>query len=330
MSKAQRPVEMGNLVCKFGSKNLLDYFGEVVHPAFFDKALVRKYSDTKYFFSKVKLITVDGRVLLVGRFIKDMILEREQVYTPSKGLTEDHEELQSSPSSIFVLVLDIHRLIFLKETKYAPTLENFKSTIESFIKIKHKNYIEHLWEESKLSDKKVTKKQLLLDHFPPTLDIIPLTSARSVEEFVQQYEILSSVSYVFSDRNDEQDNEGFFRAVQKQKDDVGSKATTVKHSNSLGLDKDSVIDEVQAATAQGNQKVVMVGKDSSGTQLRGDNTDFQLKAAIEVSSHTPSRVARKMFAKFLQLVGDGLIQVGTPTKSALAKLEPYREDRNDQ
>ncbi|TBW10014.1 hypothetical protein E0E50_10755 [Azotobacter chroococcum subsp. isscasi] len=330
MSKRERPIEMGNLVCKFGAQNLLDYFHTIVYPAFFDTELIRKYGDTKYFFNKVELITIDGRVLLVGRFIKDMILEREQVYNPAQGLVEDHEELQSSPSAIFVLILDIHRLIYLKETKFAPTLDNFKSTIESFIKAKHKEYIDRLADESKVEGKvegkRKTKKQLLSEHLPPSLEIIPLTSARSVEDFVRQYEILSSVTYKFSDRNDEQDNEGFFRAVQRQKDEVGSKSTTIKHLSPEGLDKEAVIGEVQAATAQGNQRVVMVGKDSLGNTLRGDNNDFQLKTTIEVSSHTPSRVARNMFSKFLELVGDGLIQVGVPTKEVLAKLAPYRDD----
>lgn len=328
MSKRECPIEMGNFVCKFGSQNLLDYFGEVVYPAFFDTELIRKYGETKYFFEQVKLITIDERVLLVGRFIKDMVLEREQIYKPSQGLVEDRGELQSSPSAIFVLILDVHRLIYLKETKFAPTLDNFKSTIESFIKNKHKKYIDMLADESKAEGKRKTKKQLLSEHFPPSLEIIPLTSVRSVEDFVRQYEVLSSVTYKFSDRNDEQDNEGFFRAVQRQKDEVGSESTTIKHSSSEGLDKEAVIGEVQAATAQGNQRVVMVGKDSSGNTLRGDNNDFQLKTTVEVSSHTPSRIAIKMFGKFLELVGDGLIQVGVPARETLMKLAPYRDDDN--
>lgn len=330
MPKVQRPIEMGNLVCKFGSKNLLDYFDTVVYPAFFDEELVRKYSDTSYFFNKVDIVTVEGRVLLVGRFIKDTLLKREQIYSSqSKGLIEDHEELQSSPSAIFVLVLDVHRLIYLKEVSHAPSLDSFKSTVENFIKVKHKEFIDRLAEESKAAGERITKKQLMIDHLPPSLELIPLTSARSVEEFVKQYEVLSSVTYKFSDRNDEQDNEGFFRAIQKQKDEVGSKTTIVKHSNTQGLDKDTIIGEVQAATAQGTQKVVMVGKDSSGTTVKGDNRDFQLKTTVEVNSHTPARIAKKMFGKFLQLVGDGLIRVGAPTPEALARLEPYREDDHE-
>lgn len=329
MSKSSRPIELGNFVCKFGSKNLLDYFEFIVHPAFSDNSLLRTYGDTKYFFDKVELITIGGRVLLVGRFIKDMVLEREQIYKQSQGLVEDHDEMQSSPSAIFLLVLDVHRLIYLKETKFAPTLDNFKSTIESFIKVKHKVYIDNLAEESKAAGKRLTKKSLLLEHLPPTLDIIPLTSARGLKDFIRQYEILSSVTYKFSDRNDELDNEGFFRAVQRQKDEVGSRTTTIKHSSPEGLEKEAVIEEVQAATIQGNQRVVMVGKDSSGNTLRGDNNDFQLKTSIEVTNHSPIRIAEKMFGKFLELLGNGLIQVEMPTQKALSKLAVYRDDEDE-
>ncbi|MCX2687949.1 hypothetical protein OO306_20660 [Pseudomonas sp. DCB_AW] len=323
MSKRQYPVEMANLVCKFGARNLLDYFEEIVYPAFSDPALRRVYSETKYFFENVELVTVDGRVLLVGRFIKDMIFEREQVYT-SSGLVADHDEMQSSPSCIFVLVLDIHRLIFLKETKGAPNLDNFKSTLENFLKVKYKLYIDSVYDDAKERKEKVTKKQLMLDNVSPTLELIPLTSAQSIDSFVRQYQVLSSVTYKFSDRNDEHDNEGFFEAVQRQKDEVGSKTTTIKHSNSEGLDKESVIEEVQAATVQGNQKVTLVGKDSSGTELRGDNENFQLKSYVELTSTAPSQAAPTLFQKFIQLVGDGMIQVAAPTQAALAKLNPYR------
>ncbi|MNU97733.1 hypothetical protein D3C71_878200 [compost metagenome] len=323
MSNRQYPVEMANLVCKFGNQNLLDYFSEIVLPSFSNPDLKRVYGTTQFFFENVELVTVDERVLLVGRFIKDMVLEREQIYTKS-GLVEDHEEMQSSPSCIFVLVLDIHRLIFLKETKFAPTLDNFKSTLESFLKRNHKAYIDATYDERKEGGEKVTKKQLMIDTFPPTLELIPLTSAQSIDSFVRQYEILSSVTYKFSDRNDEHDNEGFFEAVQRQKDEVNSKTTTIRHSNSEGLDKDSVIEEVQAATVQGNQKVTLVGKDSSGTELRGDNEHFQLKSYVQLTTNSPSQAAPTLFQKFIQLVGDGMIQVAAPTRAALAKLAPYR------
>lgn len=332
MAEREYPVEMANLICKFGKKNLLDYFEEIVEPAFSDASLVRKFAETSYFFDSVKVISVSGRALLVGRIIKDTILEREQIYSRVSGLTEDHDKMQSSPSSVFVLVLDIHRLIYLKETKFAPGLDAFRATLENFLKVKYKAFIDDLYDDGKgktEEGKKITKKYLMAENIPPSLELVPLTSAQDIDSFVRQYEVLSSVVYKFSDRNDEHDNESFFEAVQRQKDEVGSKRTEVRHTNSEGLDKESVIEEVQAATAQGNQTVVLSGKDSSGTILRGDNNNFQLKAIVELISTQPSSAAPKMFAKFLQLVGDGLITVTAPPKRALEKLNRYLGGQNE-
>lgn len=332
MAEREYPVEMANLICKFGEKNLLDYFEEIVEPAFSDTGLVRKHGETSYFFDSVDVINVSGRILLVGRIIKDTILEREQIYSRTSGLREDHDKMQSSPSSIFVLVLDIHRLIYLKETKFAPGLDAFKATLENFLKLRYKKFIDDLYDDGKgdaEDGRKLTKKYLMAENIPPSLELVPLTSAQDIDSFVRQYEVLSSVVYKFSDRNDEHDNESFFEAVQRQKDEVGSKRTEVKHTNSEGLDKESVIEEVQAATAQGNQTVVLSGKDSSGTILRGDNNNFQLKAIVELISTQPSSAAPKMYAKFLQLVGDGLITVAAPPRRALEKLNRYLGGRNE-
>jgi hypothetical protein len=327
MAKRDLPLEMGNLICKFGQSNLMDYFDEVVLPAFTDSKLKRKYGKTNYFFDKVSLVTVQGRVLLAGRIIKDALLEREQVYEEGKGLVADFGEMRSSPSSVFVLILDVHRVLYVKETKFAPTLDNFKSTLEKFLKIKHLEFIDALQERKKEDEgTRVAKAVLMGEHFPPSLDVIPLTSAQDIESFVRQYEVLRSVVYKFSARNDEHDNEGFFEAVQRQKDEVGSISTEVKHANKEGLDKEHVISEVRAATAQGNQKVTLSGVDSSGVKLRGDNSSFQLKAVVSVASKLPSKIAAALYNKFDSLVGDGLIRVPAPSKSVISKLRKYRDD----
>ncbi|MFD3299236.1 hypothetical protein [Aquipseudomonas alcaligenes] len=329
MAKRELPLEMGNFVCKFGDANLIDYFEEIVLPAFSDKNLSRKYGQTSYFFEKVKLVTVDGRVLLAGRIIKDMVLEREQVYEEGKGLVAEADELKSSPSSVFVLILDVHRLLYVKETKFAPSLENFKSTVESFLKIKHKKFVDDTYEQRRAEGEKVTKKSILAENFPPSLEIIPLTSAKGIEEFIRQYDVLRSVTYVFSDRNDEQDNEAFFDAVQKQKDSVGSQKTQVVHKNTDGLNKDSVIEEVQAATAQGTQHVKLAGVDDAGNKLLGDNENFQLRQKIAFATKLPSKMAAKLLATFNDLVGEGLVRVNAPGQKVLEKLKAYRDDLDE-
>jgi len=323
MAKHDLSLEMGNLICKFGNKNFMDYFDEIVLPAFTDSSLVRKYGETKYFFEKVSLVDVDGQLVLAGRLIKDTILEREQVYEQGKGVVPDHDKMRSAPSSVFAIVLSVHRVILVKETKFAPTLDVFKSTLERFLKEKYKAFINAEWSAAGGKGGDVTKKQLTAKHISPSLEIIPLSSAQDVAGFIKQYETLSSVTYTFSDRNDEQDNEQLFELLQKQKDDVGSKVTKVSHSNKEGLDKDSVIEEVQSATAQGTQRVRLSGKDSEGNTLVGDNDSFKLNKKVEVLVEEPESMAKVIVGVFNDLVSDGLIRVFTPPKSVLAKLAKY-------
>jgi hypothetical protein len=329
MAKRELPLEMGNFVCKFGERNLIDYLEEVVLPAFSDSELNRTYGQTTYFFEKVKLVTVEGRVLLAGRIIKDMVLEREQIYEQGKGLLADAEELRSSPSSVFVLILDIHRLMYVKETKYAPTLENFKSTIENFLKIKHKDFIDDTYNKRRKNGERVTKKSILSENIPPSLDIIPLTSANDIADFIRQYDVLRSVTYVFSDRNDEQDNDAFFESVQRQKDSVGSDKTQIIHRSTEGLNKDSVIEEVQAATAQGTQHVKLTGVDDAGNKLLGDNESFQLRQKIAFATKLPSKMATILLSTFNNLVEEGLIRVNAPRREVLTKLNAYRDELDE-
>ena len=202
MSENSLSMEMGNLICRFGrEKVLLDMSDEIVLPCFFDKTLVRSYSKTSYFFHEVSPVLLSngasGSVVgIAGRFIKDTTLEREQIFEEGKGLVKDNGSMRSSPSALFLLVLNNHRLIYVKETKDAPSKESFCSTLLSFLRDKHRQYIEAEFErfmatrEADPHSDRVTKKDLYEQTPRPTLELIPLTSEDSIEEFVRKYSIL--------------------------------------------------------------------------------------------------------------------------------------------
>ena len=187
MAEKTLNMEMGNLICRFGKeKVLLDLIDEIVLPSFFDELLIRSYSKTSYFFHKVSpVILSDDKnekvIGIAGRFIKDTTLEREQIFEQDKGLVKDSESIRSSPSAIFLLILNNHRLIYVKETKNAPSKESFKSTLLGFLRSKHKNFIDNEYEQFNKNPsgegehQKVTKKELLENTPRPTLELIPLT-----------------------------------------------------------------------------------------------------------------------------------------------------------
>ncbi|MEW8073920.1 MAG: hypothetical protein AB2826_26245 [Candidatus Thiodiazotropha sp.] len=330
MSEKSLSMEMGNLVCRFGNeKVLLDMSDEIVFPCFFDNTLVRSYDKTSYFFHDVSLVLLsksksENVIGIAGRYIKDTTLEREQIFEEGKGLIRDTGSLRSSPSALFLLILNNHRLVYVKETKDAPPKESFRSTLLSFLRTKHKQHIESEFkryktlQEADPERERVTKKDLYESTPRPTLELIPLTSEDSIEQFVRKYSILKTIEISLSDRNDENDNDPFFEELQKRKDAIGSTNSVVKHNNSKGLDKDEAIHEIAEATEQGNQAVKLVGIDNEGDILRGNNEKFQLRKPLEDLSSMPAKAANELYNSFVGLVEDGLVKI--PETSQRAKV----------
>jgi hypothetical protein len=148
-------VEFANFVCHVGERNLLESYLDFVHPAFFNDHK-RVYADSSYFFYEPQLLEIkdenDEDVLpfIYGRLVKDTFLERKQRYDEVDGeLKDDPTALQNSPSSIFILSLLDHQLFFIKEHKFAPTLDTFKSCIEKFINNEREQIVENIYQAEK-------------------------------------------------------------------------------------------------------------------------------------------------------------------------------------
>jgi hypothetical protein len=333
MAEGTSAIELANLVCRFGDKVLLDHFDEIVFPSFSDEELRREYGSTTYFFEKVSLIHLGRRdgsevVGLCGRFIKDTTLVREQVYVEGRGLVHDLGEMQSSPSALFLLVLNSHRLVYLKETTDAPSKDSFRSTLLSFLRQVHARVLKaKLAEVDEMEigrDDKRDRKDEIRDRYQrPTLELIALTSEESIEDFINNYDVLTQIKIVFSDRNDEADLDEFFEQLQRSKDLVGSSDTALVHKSKDGLDKGAAIEQVAAATAQGNQSVTLRGSDEGGDILVGNNEKFQLRTSLDNVSSSPEDAAHQMYEAFKDLVDRGLVKlpkIGRRTASAIAAI----------
>lgn len=161
-------VTFANLICRFGDRHvLLDLAREVVLPAFADTSLRRPYGSTSYFFFGIKLSEFENPdtdagvplLVLYGQFVKDTILTRTQVFSPDVGLVSDEESMPSAPSAFFALVLNSHKLVYLPETPHAPPLGTFGSTVQHFLRLKHREHINALYDQARNTEEPKTKKR---------------------------------------------------------------------------------------------------------------------------------------------------------------------------
>lgn len=331
----QSVATFANFICRFGDKHVLaDYLSEIVTRAFTKDTYVRTYGKTTHFhFYQVDITTLDKDSVppvkaLAGRFIKDTELTRHQIFDATKGLVKDEQHMRSSPSAFFVLVLNNHRLIYFPETPHAPTLSEFKATAEHFLRLRHKEYIDELYDQAKDSKNavsvkptRVTKKQLNELHERPTVEVVPLTAAEGVRAFIQRYDTLKNINFRLVKPNPDIDAGEIFSQFRELTNELNGNRASVTVSNAKdGLNIDAAIETVVEATASGNQDIALNGVDHSGNTLQGSNEHFQISVPIEEIPATKQGLIGRLYAAFKSLTDAGDISVPTLTESETDKI----------
>jgi hypothetical protein len=306
-------LEFANFILKFGQdRNLLDFISEIVLPAFTEK-LEWTYGETiKHFFHDAELINLGDEenpiICIVGRYVKNTIVVREQFYNEeSNTIIKDNRSLPTSPTSIFVLILNNHRLLYLGESSKAPSLYEFQKTALKFLKEKYQDFIDA---QGNLNPN-VPRNQIYRQYPAPSLEIVSLTGEGSLREFIGRYDLLKMVEIKLLSTNNEADNNGFFDAARKIKDEANSETTTIRHQNSQGgLSKVAVTQQVESAIGQGNSKIRLDGRDRQGNTLKGNNETFKVSSYLHEPPKTISGIARKAYEVFEHLATEGIIRIG--------------------
>jgi len=311
-------VEFWNFVCHFGEAKLLDYYIDLVHPAFIGD-FFRKHGESSYFFYDVKIVECeideDTLPFVFGRIVKDTIIERDQIFENDE-LKEDKLLIQNSPSSIFVLSLKDHRLFFVKEHKDAPTMESFKATITKFINDVRTENIDNEYEYLKEQrdfcggTKRVTTKKSLGVRFPkPDIEIIPLSSDADIDEFIKSMKEINKLQLDLVMPNNESDCNPFFHHWRDKNKNLGngkSKAIFSNPKKSLPHEKVSTFSK--EAINDENVLITITGKDLDNDKLVGTQENFKLTRKINEIEQVPTLFARSIYKTFLKLISDGVIR----------------------
>lgn len=125
MTKDYKQAYVANFNCTFGKENepMLNHFFDVILPAFSEEPKGKKNS---FFFENVKLTNVKGEFALAGLIVKRTTLEVKSKYINGE-LVKTNEVYPSDPYSYFVINLQNHRMVLVKNQKGSPTLNNFSA-----------------------------------------------------------------------------------------------------------------------------------------------------------------------------------------------------------
>lgn len=328
----QHQTLFANFICKFGDRNMIDLLREVVLPAFTDDKLYREARGSTFHLLDVCLfdsLTNDvSEPAIAGQFVQDTTLVRDQVFDPATSqLISDEAKLDTSPSAFFVLLLKDHRLIYFAETRFAPSLASFQSTMQRFLIRKHRDYIDKLHDEGAERGERVYKRVLKEGIPVPTLEIVQITNGERLSEFVQRFAKLQRVDLIIHRKNDEPTAASLIASAEAFNEMLKGKQTRVTTTDNEGLDKEGTISALQETTDGANETVRFSGLDHNGDRLKGENEDFSVTTIIENLVGTVKQKANALLDRFNAIIARGeLKRPDVPQQAAARAAAAVRED----
>ena len=335
-------IEFANFHLRFGDDlRLLDLFSEVVLPALTTPDFTREYRDTEYWFQELRLIRAESDPIdtpaLVGRIRKRHVMDVHK-----EDITVEPEQVESTESSLFLLLLDSHRIIYLHETQHAPGLRALRSTIQRAIAQYRNVLVAAIREEVRAEGISQTLLQLGLDYdevpqslraisqiFPsPELEIVPLSSDDSLEDFLKKFKVLQAVRFQFVKTNDEIDNTKLFEEVRHQGEDIGSDATELVHTSEKGLQKEKVREKFSEVLNRGTVAARFRGKDEHNHPVAGTPDQYAIRVPAKELAEKRGLLerAKHVFDTFIEQIKQGSIHLPDVNEDRRTKLRNMTRD----
>ncbi len=317
-------VQFANLSIRFGEKELLDY-KEIVAGAFLKDTYVRKYGRSSYHFFETSLGLIEENnpmsLAIWGKLVKETTLEREQ-YFSNGTLVQDPQSLDSAPTSFFVFFVADHRLAFIPETKFAPTLSNLESTIRRFVQDEFNQWAKSVYKKEKEGNSNFTWEHFYESHPSPSVALVPLTARESIETFVKRFSVIQSLTVYVVKRNQDMDGGALFEALVKKSEEMEASSARfiLNGPQDVGLDIPKTTDFVAQTTEGGYERVALRGLDGSGDTLKGTNEDFKLTTNIDTSGKTEQQLLKQVFDAYSANKDEGVIKVSDRDESQITPL----------
>lgn len=315
-------LQIANFICTFGEAGeLLDQLDEIVIPSFFDDTLVRSRGNSSYYIYEPFWIDLgsDGKrdLAIAGRFVKDTTLTREQVLQRGK-LIEDYEEMQSSPSAFFVLLLRDHRLLYFGETAHAPDLRTFRSTMQIFLRKKWRILQAAM---HSAQDNKLTHKQLRSNLPMPVLDIVPAAKSASIKKLLSEFDKITQVRFRLIRPNKETDASEVFQAVRDRLQPLDPARLDVELAQGQGLDPGETAEALDETAKGMNTDIIVRGSDEQGNKLKVENDDLALRIPIDDPPTARKSLSKRLYKMLKSQVQNGTVLRHQPVKSVRKKLK---------
>lgn len=265
---------LANFNCTFGKENrpMLEYFKDIVYPAF-KSGIIREVGEDKYFFESATVkSTSKNRHILTGIIVKKTKLEVKTEHDDVNGITFTHKLYDSAPISIFTIFLDNHRMIYTTNQKGSPDIRSFAATVKHILKEYIRNY-----NEEQPKDKKVPY---------PVIDIVNIPSEKDIKEKLRMVKRIEKLTFKLFNPNGDFHITPTYEKLLEQLEFVGSKKgnVTMNSPSNFGNVAKLITGTKGMAEAQMKVKYISGGKGTIDHNSMGEKITIEFPEDSSVGS----------------------------------------------
>lgn len=242
---------------------LLKYFDTIVMPAL-TEGIRKKNKDSELFFMNIRVEKViNSEYALVGNIVKKTVIEIKSDLEDGK-LVEKDEHYPAAPYSTFVIYLNNHRMLYVRNQKGSPDLRSFVG----LVKYVFAEYIKKYNEE-------IDNRESYLPF--PCVNVVGIPMHKNVEEILKTVKRVSSLTLRFYPLNGDLDFGGLYGNLMRDmrtKSNSDSESIVLKRpSNFNGIVE---IIENSNGTCEAEMQVIYLNKS------KGKITQDQISENMEM------------------------------------------------
>ncbi len=231
---SQKNIYFANFNLTFGdgenTEGMLKHFHDVIYPAL-TSDLVLRSKELGYTFSDVKLIQYKEaettKYALAGNLIKLMVYKRETSYAGGE-IFKNPASLASEPYSRFVIFLENHRMVLVKNENHSPNIISFQSAVKAIIKMYVRSVNKELRRKRKNGEDVVFAQA-------PAVNIVDMPTNADIDAMFKKIEKITSFRMTFHPLNNEKPKLSFFDMAQNVVKGSGSKTANFTVNNPTNL-----------------------------------------------------------------------------------------------
>ncbi|MFB5673569.1 hypothetical protein ACE3NQ_13485 [Paenibacillus terreus] len=266
--KEKKVLNIANFNLTFGKENkpMLEYLEEIVLPAFKSK-IEREDDGNRYLFDDVQIVELRGYYFIVGEFIKRTTLEIRSRYSEKDGIRDTNERVPSDPYSLFIISLNNHRMILIKNQKGSPDIRSFNTTAKIIIG----QYVKNMNKEITIHKDKLPK---------PNLNVVAIPFSETIQQELRKVKKVKYIKLKFYPLNGDIPVNSIFNALREEMIEVGSKSA----STTINTPKDHKKLSKLISETQGTVQPVLRVIDKNGSEKTLNDKSFTENITVEIDN----------------------------------------------